>query len=241
MILEQESLPYLKGDKFSKGYFFRLPSGENAFEDRISWFERHVRGKTLLDAGCADHSTQAIERKRKMGTWLHEKLRKASSFCAGVDVSTDAVHYMKNVLHLPHVFCGHLLETPQLKEYQKWDVIVLGEILEHTDNPVEFLRSILEIYPEVNELLVSVPNALRFQNFVFNLANVECINSDHRYWFTPYTLAKVCVRAGWAIGEWGLVNSVKLDSGGVQNLLKRYWLKRFPMFRDTIVARLLRL
>jgi len=45
----------------------------------------------------------------------------------------------------------------------------------------------------VERIIITVPSALRFRNLN---GMKECINTDHRYWFTPFTIAKVCIEAG---------------------------------------------
>lgn len=80
----------------------------------------------------------------------------------------------------------------------EWDYIVLGEILEHVDNPVEFLEKILKNYGKnIKNILITVPNILSTGRILeIKKNNGEMINSDHRYWFSPYTLLKVTERAG---------------------------------------------
>jgi hypothetical protein len=46
------------------------------------------------------------------------------------------------------------------------------------------------------EFVVTVPNALSLRNAVQALGGVERINTDHRAWFSPFTLLKVLADAG---------------------------------------------
>ena len=84
----------------------------------------------------------------------------------------------------------------------KWDYLVAGEIVEHLDNPVEFLRLLNERYKQrVDKIIITVPNAFRINNLTFSMKGQECINTDHRYWFTPYTICKVVHRANFVIEQ----------------------------------------
>jgi hypothetical protein len=64
----------------------------------------------------------------------------------------------------------------------------------------------------------------------------ELINSDHRYWFTPYTLAKVVTRAGFTSLRLGFVeNGVPRSRGGIRRALKQRLLRMHPALREVLV------
>lgn len=72
-----------------------------------------------------------------------------------------------------------------------------GEVSEHIDNPVDFLRSIREnMAPAPSELLLPFRMRSAYADLRVSLKNLEMINSDHRFWFTPFTLMKVVRQAG---------------------------------------------
>ena len=75
--------------------------------------------------------------------------------------------------------------------------MILGEILEHVPNPVDFLKAItVKYYNKVKSIIITAPNAWgrKWEKALNN--NVEFINSDHYYWFTPYTLGRVMIAGG---------------------------------------------
>lgn len=70
-------------------------------------------------------------------------------------------------------------------------------MLEHVDNPVQFLEAVNKNYREiVDKIIITVPNAFSIFNFMTALSGKEAINTDHRYFFTPYTLCKIAYMAG---------------------------------------------
>jgi hypothetical protein len=116
---------------------------------------------------------------------------------------------------------------------KQWDYIVAGEVLEHIDDPVMFLKSIREKYGACTErIIITVPNALSYTNFRFALRNIEMINSDHRFWFTPFTLMKVATEAGIEVEDYDLCGD---DHPGFFSV--KWWLKDKPLFRNRIVLR----
>ena len=54
---------------------------------------------------------------------------------------------MKTSLNYNNVLCADIIndDIPSLKK-EKWDYLIMGEILEHIDNPVSFLTKINEKY-----------------------------------------------------------------------------------------------
>jgi hypothetical protein len=86
---------------------------------------------------------------------------------------------------------------PQALHKVLFDYALLGEVVEHIDNPVSFLKKIREnLMDTVEKVIITVPYAFGLRQIFSGLFKKERINSDHRYWFTPYTIAKTCFEAG---------------------------------------------
>ncbi|MDN5338800.1 MAG: hypothetical protein PWQ20_1870 [Thermotogaceae bacterium] len=77
---------------------------------------------------------------------------------------------------------------------------------------------------------MTAPNALRYSNFIFAQKNIEVINSDHRYWFTPYTLSKIALMAGIKPIDIVLAETYPNNDVEYGNLIRKY-----PLFRDDII------
>lgn len=156
-----------------------------------------VRGKNVIHLGCTDHIS-LIDEKIKTGTFFHMQLMEAAAKCLGVDINAEAVEYLKE-RGFDNILCGDITE-PGIAEITRgnWDYIVLGEVIEHVDNPVAFLKAISANYKQnVRRLIITAPNTLCLQN-VFNAYThgIEAINADHKYGFTPYTLCNAAYKAG---------------------------------------------
>lgn len=194
-----------------------------------------MKNKSIIHLGCADH-LDLIMKKISNNTWLHKILTENAAECIGIDINKEAIDYIKNNAGFSNVYyCDILNGLPEEFSTKKWDYLILGEILEHVKNPSDFLEDIRAKYSGVIEkIIITVPNALRIENFKFALQNIEFINSDHYYWFTPYTLSKIVYQAGYKINEVYLANGFPF-SLKAQLRLKYYLLQRFPLLRDTIV------
>ncbi|MDA3838339.1 MAG: methyltransferase domain-containing protein [Candidatus Delongbacteria bacterium] len=230
---------YLSGKKFSKSFKvdFNINLSKSLFYDRILYLTNISQKKKVIHVGCVDHMP-LIKSKIKDDTWLHKKLSEASTKCVGIDINKDGINFLKKELKYTNVHYMDILnsEIPIQIIQEKWDVMILGEILEHIDNPVQFLTKLREkFYKYVEYLVITVPNAFRFNNFLSSLKHFEHINSDHRYWFTPYTLSKICTLSNYKVDSFDMIENFKTPTS---KFVKRYFIKRYPLLRDTIILKL---
>lgn len=86
------------------------------------------------------------------------------------------------------------------------------------------------------KLVVTVPNALRVQNGLNARHGCEIINSDHRFWFTPFTISKVLSRGGFRRPFVRCVTAGPLEGGGLRALLRRRTLEKYPLLRDILLV-----
>ena len=188
--------PYLEGARFSETLVVRITGGYRGRRDRISLLEEMARDRRVIHIGCVDH-LEVLEEKITAGIWLHGRLLAVSRRCVGIDIDRAGIERLRE-LGIPDVIAADVTRTmPPEVTAEEWDLIVLGEVLEHVDDPVGFLSAIRSgLEGRAAQIVVTVPNALSVTNALWMIRGREVINSDHRFWFTPYTLAKVMTRAG---------------------------------------------
>jgi len=222
--LDSETLAYLRGDKFSNSRRFHLWSSGGALQ-RSERLVELVRGRRVVHVGCCDH-LPLIRDKVARGLYLHQRLCEAAQRCVGVDINVEGVSLLRE-LGFPEVFLPP--DTPR----DEYDLCLLADVIEHVGDVVSFLRSMKE--HRFSELAVVTPNAFRLRNW---LGGGELINTDHRYWFSPYTLCKVLVDAGY---EPTAVELLHADSGSWRGRLFARALDPFPKARDVLLVRAKRL
>ena len=237
MKINDQYLPYLSGKVISASLPMKMADGPGGQSERVAFLEQAVTGKRVLHVGCLDH-VDLIEPRILANTWLHKRLTDVAERCLGIDIDEEGAaearrHGFDNVLisdlaaNEPH---SAILE-------ERWDYIILGEVLEHIDNPVRFLEEIASKYASViDRVLITVPNAFHLDNFRNVLRHTERINTDHRFWFTPYTLARVATAAGLVVEDYRLC----LHKPNVPRwrLLYRAMLFLFPLLRGSLVMEL---
>ena len=236
MRLKADVIPYLNGEKFSNGLMveFDFESEDGAVRSRIDWLELLCTNKKIIHVGCVDHNSQQIQHKLKRNKWVHARLSECASRCLGIDNNESGISYLKNEMGYHDVECVDLIkDESRLIGQSSWDYLLLGEVLEHIDDPVQFLRCLRKKYAtHVNELLITVPNAFGRDIIRRVKQNKEPINTDHRYWFTPYTLAKVVWAAGLSIRYFRLCQNGVVKR---RSWLKNLRLKTQPLTRNNII------
>jgi hypothetical protein len=232
MRIESESIDYLKGKKFIGSLHFKIFDSRKKPLTRIEYLEKTVKDKKIIHLGCVDH-LPLLEQKLANNSWLHKRLTDITKRCLGIDINQEGIESIKKLGYTDSIYCDIAgKEISETITSEKWDYIVLGEILEHVDNPVLFMKSIRENYGNsIQRAIITVPNGLRYINFKNVLKKKEVINSDHRYWFTPFTLSKICDLAGYEVEEFGFLLDYKMWK---YSFFTKMLYNRYPAFLDNL-------
>jgi hypothetical protein len=198
MKIEPEILKYLKGEAFDTSLSAVIGKTKHKIISREAAVTGIIRDKDVIHIGCADH-IQIINEKIKNNIWLHKLITDNARNCVGIDIDRESIDYIRKELGFTNVHYGDILsETHPEIAGKRWDYVVFGEIIEHLDNPVNFLKIFKERYGGITEkFIVTVPGIYNRSQFRNMMNFREVINSDHRFWFTPYTISKILVSAGY--------------------------------------------
>ncbi|MEY4100619.1 MAG: hypothetical protein RL300_1790 [Pseudomonadota bacterium] len=185
---------YLSGESFSDDLAFQ-PQIIGHSQPRGDVLVQQVAGRRVLHVGFADH-VPLIASRVADGSWLHARLSKSAAVCMGIDINPLAVATAKGLgfdnVHELDIFADQA--RAQLSDWQI-DLVLVPDVIEHLPDPAAFLRRLVSCLPEA-EYVVTVPNGLSLRNMMNGMAGVERINTDHRAWFSPFTLLKVLADAG---------------------------------------------
>lgn len=236
MKFSAETLSYLKGDKFNEDlhvHYIYEPE-DYVYRSRFDILTALCQSKTVIHVGCVDHDIDAIERKLKRGTWLHKRLTDVAARCYGIDIQVQGIAYMQERLGYFDSEAINILthdSTTLLNNH--WDYLLLPEVLEHIGNPVEFLSALrIKMKGRVDRVVITVPHALYEGNHKRTSQGVERINSDHRFWFTAYTLSKLMVDAGYEIEKITFSNGGPLQSS---SRIHNWYYGKYPMKRNNLM------
>lgn len=189
---------YLSGESFSNGYNYIFSNYTIAEHSRIDVLSELVTGKNVIHVGCCDH-LPLIPQKIKQGKWLHKILTDRCNNCIGIDINAKAVEYVRNVIGYDNVTCNDICDnTFELPNQTHWDYILLGEIIEHIEDPYRFIKSIREKFiGKIDKIIITAPNVFNIDTERDIKKGIENINTDHVFWFSPYTLQKIAYKAGY--------------------------------------------
>lgn len=178
---------YLSGRTFSNAGKFQI--GREPLIDRATLITGLARGKRVMHLGCADH-LPLIQQKRADGSYLHDQIAEVAQRLVGVDTNAAALDEMRiagiDDLYLPEDLPSDL----------ELDLVIAPDVIEHVGNVEDFLKYAGSFGCPV---LITTPNALGMENRT--RLRSEFVNTDHRYWFSPYTLARSLVAAGFTLDK----------------------------------------
>ncbi len=233
MIYNELTNKYLQESEFSNGGVIKFKKDKQiVYRDDL--LVDLAKNKTILHIGFVDH-IPLINEKIERGNWLHQKIIDASNKCYGIDINREGIEYIKTKFNIDNLYVVDVTsnDIPSELLENKFDYIFIPDVIEHIGNPVYFLTSIYENFKDsANKIVLTAPNAFGWNNFKNSFKSLEIINTDHRFWFTPYTLSKIVADAGYKINRLNLVEHGKLSK---REIFKKYILNIYPAFRDTIV------
>jgi len=149
------------------------------------------RGKRVLEIGCA-------------GGYLAELLTAQGCTVTGIEIDPRAASQARR-------FCNEVIvgdaETLQLKFREKFDVIVLADVLEHLRDPARLLRRLTAALKPGGYLVISVPNVANWTVRVllllgrFDYEDRGILDRTHRWFYTLRSFEGLVSGAGYHIAE----------------------------------------
>lgn len=160
-------------------------------------------GRRVLDVACGPGHIGAL-------------IREKGNYVAGVEVSEAASAEAATKLDAVHTFDiegpwpSHLMD-------QSFDVVVLGEVLEHVFDPVVVLKNAHRVLSPKGRVVITTPNFLvwiaRLQVLFgrFRYQRYGLFDFGHIRWFTYDYLQQVVSEAGFVIdAEWHVPHPKRL-------------------------------
>jgi 2-polyprenyl-3-methyl-5-hydroxy-6-metoxy-1,4-benzoquinol methylase len=162
-----------------------------------------VRGRTVLDVGCVEHTVE----REQVDTWLHGHLRRSAARVVGLDYNAAAVAELNRRGY--QVIFGDAMEA-DLGE--RFDVVIAGEIIEHVENAGALIRNLKRHLRPGGQMVITTPNAFFGLHFVESLvaSPYRRWNSEHVSWYCYFTLGSLLSRCGMEISScWYFTRSRK--------------------------------
>lgn len=157
--------------------------------DLTAFWERSLKGKTLLDIGVVEHSMEFTTRPG----WRHGIFAKLASRAVGVDILVDEVQQLNKLGYDVRV-CD---ATSDADLNERFDVVYIGDVIEHVNDPVALLRFAGRHARPGGEIIVSTPSPFWWRSIQDMISkNTYIGNVDHVRWVTPVNALEIGHRAG---------------------------------------------
>lgn len=184
----------------------------------------------VFDIGCAHHSSD----NESKDYWLHKHLCKTAKNVMSVDILENDVHKLCKLGY--NIVAGNV-ETVNLNE--KFDVIVMGEFIEHVSNVGIILDNIRSHLDKDEKLILTTQNTSNIIHFITILLNGKLrINAEHVIWYNMNTLNTILKRHGFEILHIGYSKAERRHSGWILSNLIFLFKQQLGALGYLIVARL---
>lgn len=165
--------------------------------DRAAWLEQLCAetdtGK-VAHLGCADSPYTA--ELLAAGSLLHTRFVRVARV-TGIDVDAHGLELLRRELPDERFLLADIAAGVPDAERGRYALVVVGEVLEHVPDAGTFLRSCAALLSAEGRLCVTVPNACCPKVGLRALAGRESVHPDHRVYFSPRTLTRTLVGAGF--------------------------------------------
>lgn len=181
----RERLAATYDTQYSRGYMIKAPKKLRRARRWVRRIHRrYVRAGRWLDVGCS--AGFVVKAAEEAGFEAH-----------GIDVESTGVRYAREVLGLEHVRRGWLGDDDYPPAH--FDVITLYDVIEHVPDLDALLRRLARLLAPAGVMEVRTPDLGHFRVPRALETWPEIKPSEHLYYFSRETLARLLARHGLAI------------------------------------------
>jgi len=192
LVISAMNADYLSGDTIHADARY-FGDGVATDDHRIAFFQKHARGKDVLDIGCVNHDPDNSRSTR----WVHRGLQSVARSLVGIDL------YEKGVKTLvARGFDVRLADAQAFDLGQTFDVIVAGDVIAHLEDMKGFMISAKAHLRPEGKLLVTTPNPWNWRLLArAAFTRKTCGNPEQTMWICPQTLTQLAARHGMQVSE----------------------------------------
>jgi 2-polyprenyl-3-methyl-5-hydroxy-6-metoxy-1,4-benzoquinol methylase len=165
-----------------------LKAYQGRIQDTNRFLVDFVRDQSVLDIGIVAHTIEQSRDPR----WRHNLIRNAASTTVGIDILEEPVMQLRDRGYDVRVVDA----TGEDDIGRRFSRVVIGDVIEHVDNPVALLRFAQRHLEPKGRILCSTPNPFHFGSIVSVLRHgVFIANAEHVSWITPTMALELGLRA----------------------------------------------
>ena len=198
------------------------------------------KGKKVLHIGASDWPF--TKERWERGNLLYVRIGEVAEKQLGIDITEEGSEFL-NAKHIPNsrILVRNMNKLQDL-DFSP-DIIIFGDTLEHLMNLETALSSLKKVMQKNTALLISVPNAFSFVNFLYALFRKEHQHPDHSVAFTYKTLTQLLNKNNFVVQDFGFTFlEISLDTdilnwkGKAMYALVRFMARISPVFAETLMV-----
>jgi len=161
--------------------------------DRYDYVRDRCRGLRVLDLGAYDE-TEVVKHQHRDWRWLHREIARAARETLGVDASeaVRAAGTLRTAFGSSIVY-GQVDDIADIARTFAPDLVVAGELIEHTPHSLAWLSQLAAACPGT-PILLTTPNATAIVNLLLAFTHRESCHEDHLQVYSYKTLATLAAR-----------------------------------------------
>ena len=188
---------------------------------RLRAIESFQRGGSLLEVGCGT------------GTFLEEAVRSGGWLVTGVEPTPHAAEYVRDRLNIPvHQEVFSKVELPEAS----FDVIVMWNVLEHLENPIEDMRYAQRLLRPGGWFVFTVPNLEGWGQRLFGNCWIGWDLPRHLYFFSRSLLLQILPKLGFRWAGARCLSTSYHFLGNTLDFWSQSWHERHPTVRRALMA-----
>jgi SAM-dependent methyltransferase len=190
--------------------------------ERIETILSVVKGPDILNLGCVGHSLPAKQKEK--AHWLHLELTKQFPSARVIGLDNDEI----NVDRMREMGFDAVRGDAHALTYEAcFDTVVVGELIEHLQNPGECLEGCRRALKPGGRIILTTPNAFCAMLGLMYLKNFNrAFNAEHVLWFCPQTLYSLAERCSLRIVKFDFVDDLapEITASHTYRLFAHLWL-----------------
>lgn len=174
-----------------RGYLRKtlLNARQGRLEDANSFLLDFVRDQSVLDIGIIAHTIEQTYDPR----WRHNLIKGVAASVLGIDILEEPIQQLQDRGYDVRVVDA----TSDIDIGQRFSRVVIGDVIEHVDNPVALLRFARRHLAAQGRVVCSTPNPFYLGSLITGLREGTFIaNAEHVSWITPTMALELGSRAG---------------------------------------------
>lgn len=160
---------------------------------RLDLLKKFSTEKSVLDIGAGEHDPSYFS-----DNWEHQHIASAAKKCTGLDIEQHLVDFYNEKGF--NFIC--MDATSNVDMGDRFDFIFCGDVIEHTNSPVDLILFIKRHLTSAGSALITTPNP--FSNFIKNWHaksgyDFFQANLEHTCWITTTTMNEICRRTNMTL------------------------------------------